>query len=109
AVTTTVDLNKQQMSTLYANQKGAQYANGYHGIHYPKDARFYQVTWKQQHDSLWYGANMPGELLTVERISFTQERSPKYSLFSSELIKQKSRNDSLRIQQILSQPRAVSP
>lgn len=109
AITTAVDLNKNKMSTLYANQKAANYARGYKGTDFPKGSRFYQVTWQKQPDSLWYGAYMPGKLISVERITFNQDYSPKYTLYTSELIQQKSSNDSLRIVQILSQPRAVSP
>lgn len=109
AVTTAVDLNKDQMSTLYANQKGTNYARGYQGMNFPKGSRFYQVTWQKQPDSLWYGAYIPGELIKVERIIFNEDYSPKYTVYSSALIQQKSNNDSLRIQQILNQPRAVSP
>lgn len=109
AITTAVDLNKNQMSTLYANQKGADYALGSQTTNFPIGSRFYQVTWEQQEDSFWYGAYMPGEIVKIEQINFLKANQPSYRLYSSNLTLQKSTNDSLRIIQILSQPRAVSP
>lgn len=110
AITTAVDFEKNQMSTLYANKKSATYAKMQNGISYPKGSRLYQVTWKQQADSLWYGAYIPGDLVTVERIRFNENNQAEYTLFTSrELIRQTVVNDSERIHQILTQPIAVSP
>ncbi|WP_417359870.1 hypothetical protein [Galbibacter sp.] len=109
ALTTAVDLNENQMSTLYANKTGANYAMNYQGSDFPIGSRIYQITWKRQPDSLWYGAFIPGRLVSVERITFSRDNSPKYSFFNAQLLEQKSGNDSLKTQQILSQPRAVSP
>jgi len=109
AVTTAVDLNKNQMSTLYANQIGANYAMHFQTNDFPTGSQLYQVTWERQPDSLWFGAFIPGKLISVELINFENDQLAHYSLFNAELIHQKPSNDSLRTVQILSQPRAVSP
>lgn len=109
AITTAVDLNKNQMSTLYANLKAANYALSHKGTDFPNGSRLYQVIWDRQEDSLWYGAFIPGDIISVERIEIHPDQSQKYTLYDAKLMQQKSNNDSLRIQKILDQPRAVSP
>lgn len=62
-------INKKQasMSTLYANDLALHTAmTGIGDI--PAGTIFALVTWKQQEDKHWFGANIPGELQSVELV-----------------------------------------
>lgn len=62
-------INKKQhtMSILYGNKAGLDAVAA--GIkHIPGEGLLALVTWNQQEDPHWYGANIPGDLLSVELI-----------------------------------------
>jgi len=65
-------INKQlgTMSTLYGNQLALQKAIGFNED-VLADEVFTLVTWKQQPDAHWFGANIPGDLLSVEVLEST--------------------------------------
>jgi hypothetical protein len=66
-IATFIDKNERTMSTLYGNSIALQAAKtGEHKI--GTGGVFVLITWKQQADGNWYGANIPGELLSVELI-----------------------------------------
>ena len=65
-------INKQlgTMSTLYGNQLALQKAIGFNE-HVLADEVFTLITWKQQPDAHWFGANIPGDLLSIEVLETT--------------------------------------
>ena len=55
------------MSTLYGNDLALKTAiSG--STNYPPGENLTLVTWKQQDDDRWFGAKIPGDLLSVEVI-----------------------------------------
>lgn len=86
-ITFSIDPNQSTMSTLYANQVALLHAKTKANSAYPTGAVLYEVTWKQKADSLWYGANIPSQIIRVERIQFTGDSSPKYELYAGHPLK----------------------
>ena len=58
------------MSTLYANTLALQNTIKGLKIHVPGES-FVLVTWKRQADDHWFGANIPGELQSLELVNTT--------------------------------------
>jgi hypothetical protein len=65
-------INKKQgtMSTLYGNAQALNNAETDNKVIVPYEI-LALVTWKQQSDEHWFGANIPGDLQTVEMIKTT--------------------------------------
>lgn len=78
-ITSTINKQKATMSTLYGNDSAKATAQLGNGKCLPGSV-FALVTWKQQPDKRWIGANMPGELLSVEMLKATNE-TPTYIRF----------------------------
>src|SRR5690606_31490924 len=109
-ITTSVNLNNKTMSTLYGNTIAVDFAKKNSGFKYPAGSVLYEVTWEQQPDSVWFGATIPAELISVEKISFNRETEPSYALYQGRPLK-KDKNDhaQVRLIQIISQHFAVTP
>jgi len=58
------------MSTLYANPPGLQNAIKGAKETVPGEA-FALITWKRQADDHWFGANIPGEIQSLELVNTT--------------------------------------
>lgn len=69
-ITTMIDKKTQTMSTLYGNDLAVQYARHNEGSNYPPGAALSLVTWKQQADDHWFGANIPATMQSVELVKF---------------------------------------
>lgn len=109
-ITTSVNLNNKTMSTLYGNTIAIDFAKKNSGIKYPEGSVLYEVTWEQQPDSVWFGANIPGVLISVEKIDFNKESTPFYTIYEgSPLRTSKNHNANDRLDQIISQRFAVTP
>jgi hypothetical protein len=111
-ITSSVQPKESTMSTLYGNQTAAAYAKVNSDSRYPADSELYEVTWKQKPDELWFGANVPKEIFSVEKISIYDGYSQKYEIYRGESLKKKSipKDEEIsRISFILSQKMAVSP
>jgi hypothetical protein len=71
-ITTMVDKQHKTMSTLYGNDAAYQYARTH------KDSNNVQlrlVTWNQQEDDRWFGANIPAKIKSVEVVKTFQRLS----------------------------------
>lgn len=109
-ITTSVNLNGKTMSTLYGNKIAVNFAKKNSRKDYPTGAVLYEVTWAQQPDSVWFGAKIPSNLISVEKIKFMKEGEPFYTLFQGKpLKKSRNRKASDRILKIVSQRYAVVP
>lgn len=109
-ITFSINPNKALMSTLYGNKTAFQHAVTKADSSYPNGAVLYEVTWKQKADSLWYGANIPDQIISVEKVQFTKNTLPRYELYSGHPLKKISSNDqNKRIALILSKRMAVTP
>ena len=110
AITSSINPPAGTMSTLYGNKVAAAHAAMTGTINYPKNALLYEVTWKQQPDAVWFGANTPKQIIKVERIYFPDIGAPDYECYQGKPLRLVSKsNDQVRIKQIVSQRMAFSP
>lgn len=110
AFTSSIDIQDHTMSTLYGNTIAWEYANANNDTDYPKGAILYEVTWKQKPDSLWFGAYVPKEIKSIERIVYTAGSKPIYELYTGNPLKKSVSNmDTSRVLFITAQKIAVSP
>lgn len=73
---------------------------------------FTLVTWRQQEDHHWFGARIPGELLSVERLTQkAADRSPAYQKLSGKQLTTitDTAGTAARIRFILSQKPSILP
>ncbi|MEZ2336719.1 hypothetical protein AB6735_13845 [Mucilaginibacter sp. RCC_168] len=64
-ISSSINKKEQTMSTLYGNDLALKTAvSG--STNYPAGENLTLVTWKQQNDDRWFGAKIPGDLLSVE-------------------------------------------
>ena len=109
-LTSSINPRDNTMSTLYGNKLAAAYAGTQASNFYPKGSVLYEVTWKQQPDSVWFGGNIPKEIFSVERIFFTDAGIPEYELYKgTPLRKSTDKNNVERVVFISSQRMAVTP
>lgn len=109
-LTVTINTKDSTMATLYANKIAWLYANSHGDKKYPPGAVLYQVTWKQKADSVWFGANIPKEIQSVERISYTYNSPAIYEMYEGHpLRKSSAQPDTGRIARIIGQKMAISP
>lgn len=111
-ITSSIQPKIKTMSTLYGNDIAFDYAKTHFSSDYPKNAVLYEVTWAQKPDELWFGANIPKNIISVEKISFPDNGFVLYEMFQGKTLKRVKtdhKNENLRIEAILSQKMAVSP
>jgi hypothetical protein len=72
-ITTLIDKKNKTMSTLYGNDIAFQYARRPNGTAYPEHAELAMVTWNQQADDHWFGANIPAQIKSIELVKFNPE------------------------------------
>ena len=65
-ITTEVDHSHGRMSVLFGNDPAVQYARALADANYPSGAKLALVTWTQQEDIRWFGANIPAAPQSVE-------------------------------------------
>lgn len=72
------------MSTLYGNDLAVTYARNGKETTYPAGAELALVTWNQQEDQHWFGANIPGAVRSVEHVSFPASGAagPTYEVYN---------------------------
>lgn len=98
------------MSTLYGNEMAAEYAKTHSEGNYPQGSKLYEVTWKQKPDDVWFGGNVPEEILSVEKIVVDNTYHATYSLYKGRPLKRVgSKDGEIRLKYIMSQKMAVSP
>jgi Cytochrome P460 len=64
AMTTVVDRGAGTAGTLFGNDAAVGAARA--GVAYPAGAVLGLVTWRQREDPHWFGARIPGEVVSVE-------------------------------------------
>jgi hypothetical protein len=116
-ITSSVDRQASTMSTLYGNDVAVRYARTGTQQDYPTGSVLSLVTWKQQADSHWFGANIPGQVKSVEFVSVTMgpANQPLYSYQDyegvplSRVSPSGDRSPGTRAAYLLSQRAAVMP
>ncbi len=68
-VTSSIDKNKSEMSTLYGNDAAIAYARSHSDHNYPAGAILGFVTWMQTDDPRYFGAKIPGKPKSVEFVT----------------------------------------
>ncbi|HEY4148056.1 MAG TPA: cytochrome P460 family protein [Chitinophagaceae bacterium] len=69
-ITSSINKRNHTMSILYGNAIALQSARTGSGHGYSTGAVLALVTWQQQEDPHWYGANLPDAIKCVERLTF---------------------------------------
>jgi hypothetical protein len=109
-LTSSINMKEHTMSTLYGNTIAWEYAKLKNDGNYPQGAILYEVTWTQKSDSVWFGANIPKEIKSVERISYLSNQAPGYELYKGQPLRKSTlEKDTTRLKIIASQKIAVSP
>ncbi|MEG0929039.1 hypothetical protein [Chryseobacterium sp.] len=111
-ITSSIQPKIKTMSTLYGNDIAFDYAKKNFNSNYPQNAVLYEVTWAQQPDELWFGANIPKDIISVEKISYLDKGLITYEMFQGKTLKRvkiDNNDEDLRREAILSQKMAVSP
>lgn len=111
-ITSSIQPKQKTMSTLYGNDVAFNYAKTNFNSNYPQNSTLYEVTWMQKPDELWFGANIPKEVISVEKITFLDKSVIAYEMFQGKTLKKVKMDDlkeNLRRESILSQKMAVSP
>ncbi len=97
------------MATLYANNLAWKYASNHQDADYPDGAILYQITWRQQPDSLWFGANIPKKVQSIERIKFTLGSQYSYERFEGNPLHKVAKNNVENVKSILNQHPVMTP
>ncbi|ASK32234.1 hypothetical protein CEY12_20030 [Chryseobacterium sp. T16E-39] len=111
-ITSSIQPKDSTMSTLYGNQIAEKYAKNNSASQYPEGAVLYEVTWKQKPDELWYGANVPKDIFSVEKITFQNNGKCNYEIYKGNPLQRQQtneKNEIPRITFITGQKMAVSP
>jgi len=110
AITSGIQPKDSIMYTLYGNDAAFSYAGRHSNNHYPDGAVLYEVTWRQQADEQWAGANVPKEIITIERVEYASNGQPAYTLYQGAPLKKVAVTDpGSRLAFISGQRMAVSP
>ncbi|HEY8893941.1 MAG TPA: hypothetical protein VIM79_03970 [Niastella sp.] len=110
AITSGIQPKDSTMFTLYGNDTAFSYAGSHSDNRFPYGAVLYEVTWRQQTDEQWIGANVPKEIITIERVEYTGNEHPIYTLYKGTPLKKIAGvNPDLRLEIICGQRMAVSP
>jgi hypothetical protein len=112
-----IDKGGKTMSTLYGNDIAVNKARTNAGNTYPAGSALALVTWLQQEDTHWYGANIPGSVKSIELIKFidaTKNNSiPSYENYEGTLSRKSVENNpeivKARIAYIINQKASVIP
>lgn len=111
-ITSSINRKKATMSTLYGNDQAFQHAVKSADSSYPTGSVLALVTWKQQEDQHWFGANIPGELQSIELVKVTGTTAT-YEQFSGAALTPASNSDTTlvnkRTRYILDEKPAVTP
>jgi hypothetical protein len=72
-ITSSLNKKEETLATLYGNDLAVKSARK--GTAYPAGSVIALVNWKQKEDERWFGARIPGTVLSVERVSFNDQIS----------------------------------
>ncbi len=110
AITSGVQPRDSTMFTLYGNDAAFSYAGSHSDNRYPDGAVLYEVTWRQQTDEQWLGANVPKAIIAIERVEYAADGQPTYTLYRGAPLKKVAvANPGARLTAISGQRMAVSP
>jgi Cytochrome P460 len=76
AITTVVDRGAGTTGTLFGNDAAVSAARA--GVAYPAGAVLGLVTWQQREDPHWFGARIPGRVVSVEFVEVGSGRDRKF-------------------------------
>jgi Cytochrome P460 len=68
-ITSEINPAASTMSTLYGNDIAVKYVRSHAELEYPPSSVLALVTWHQKEDDRWFGANIPGKVVSVEFVS----------------------------------------
>ena len=68
-ITSQINPADSTMSTLYGNDTAVKYARSHSRRDYPASSVLALVTWHREEDARWFGANIPGKVVSVEFVS----------------------------------------
>jgi len=115
-ITSFINRKQGTMSTLYGNEAAFKHATAAAAGSYPPGAALALITWQQQEDKRWYGANIPGKLQTLELVKTAaagNDTLATYRQYSGAALTPAAQADSVqdnaRIKYILSQKASVLP
>lgn len=112
-ITSFINNRKHTTSILYSNNQAYAAANG--GTSIRSSGQFFTlVTWQQQDDAHWFGARIPGNLISAETLHLTDSNSRiiyHYQKFKGkELAKlADTTGNAARVKFILSQQASIMP
>lgn len=110
AITTSFQPKDTTMTVLYGNKLAYNYAKVSGDGNYPTGAVLYILTWKFQEDEQWFGANVPKNIKTIERLEILRNGETIYNNFEYNQIKQTNLySNQKRINHIRKIKMAVSP
>jgi len=80
-ITSNASTTEETMSTLFGNDAAVNYARTNAQHDYPNGSTLAMVTWTQQEDGRWYGAQIPAAVKSVEFVfvGTTPDGKPSYS------------------------------
>ncbi|NLR64784.1 cytochrome P460 family protein [Chitinophaga varians] len=111
AITSAIYPKDSITTVLYGNASAYAYAAMNTDGHYPAGAVLYEVTWKQQPDRQWFGANIPQTIQKTERVEVISTNKTRYTCFQGKIPRkvERSTDEAERTTFILGQKIAVSP
>lgn len=68
-ITSALNPPDSTMSTLFGNLRAVEHARTKGGSDYPPGAMLSMVTWTQQEDARWFGANIPAQPKSAEFVT----------------------------------------
>lgn len=69
-VSSGIDTPKHQMFTLYGNPVAVNHVRFHAATDFPAGSVLSKVTWQQEADPHWFGANIPAGVVSVEVVRF---------------------------------------
>jgi hypothetical protein len=111
-ITSSINRKKSTMSTLYGNDQAFSHAFTTADSNYPNGSVLALVTWKQQEDARWFGANIPGDLVSIELVKINGNTAAYQQFTGSPLAPAVNTDSSLlnnRTRYILEEKPAVTP
>jgi hypothetical protein len=113
-ITSGADPGKATMFTLFGNDAAVDHARGGARGDYPAGAVLALVTWRQQEDPHWYGAKIPGEVVSVEFARFgpvmgMQPGQPAYERYEGNPLKKVAGSEESGTSNIVGMTASVMP
>jgi hypothetical protein len=84
-LTVSVDRGARTTSTLFGNDEAVKDVRS--GAGYEENAALKLVTWRQREDPHWFGGRIPGEVVSVEVVSFGDSGASYGQYAGSPLVK----------------------